>query len=155
MTELTEYRENLLVRLDQAAKEFRTLCLAVKEPQKPLGDGEWNIHQLAVHTRDVDKLVYGFRVRQTLLEDNPTFPNFDGDSYMTQHYDLKESLSGLLDELIESVESHVKLLRAMPSEGWSRLSSHVTQGSGLTLQHWVERSLGHIEEHLATVRNAK
>ena len=155
MTELTEYRENLLVRLDQAAKEFRKACLAIKEPQKPLAKGEWNVHQVAVHTRDVDKVVYGFRMRQTLQEDNPTFPNFDGDSYMAQHYDPKESLSGLLDGLVESVESMVKLLRVMPSEGWSRLSSHATQGSGFTLQHWVERSLGHIEEHLATVRNAK
>ncbi len=152
MTELTEYRENLLVRLNQSAKKFRTLCLSVKEPQKPLAKGEWNVHQVAVHTRDVDKLVYGFRVRQTLQEDKPTFPNFDGDNYMAQHYDPKESLNGLLDGLVEDVESLVKLLRAMPSEGWSRLSSHATQGSGLTLQTWVERSLEHLEEHLATVR---
>jgi len=154
MTELTEYRENLLVRLDQAPKEFRAACLAVKEPHKPLAKGEWNVHQVAVHTRDVDKLVYGFRVRQTLNEDNPTFPNFDGDSYMAQHYDPKESLSNLLDGLVEDVGSLVKLLRAMPPEGWSRLSTHATQGGGLTLQHWVERSLEHIEEHLGTVKKA-
>ena len=155
MTELTEYRENLLTRLDQAVKEFRAACQAVKEPQKPLEEGGWSLHQVAVHTRDVDKLVYGFRVRRTLEEDNPEFPNFDSESYMTQHYDPKESLQAVLDGLVQSVVSLVELLRTMPLEGWSRLSSHATQGSGLTLQTWVERGLEHLEEHLATVRNVK
>jgi hypothetical protein len=90
-----------------------------------------------------------------LQEDNPEFPNFDGEAYMREHYDPKESLRSILDGFVTSIESLVEMLRGMPVEGWSRLSRHATQGSGLTLQIWVERGLAHIEEHLATVQKVK
>jgi hypothetical protein len=109
---------------------------------------------VAVHTRDIDKLVYGLRARRTLAEDNPKFPNFDGEVYMAQHYDPQEPLGELLDGLVNNVQSLVKQLSNMPVEGWSRLSAHETQGDGLTLQTWVERGLEHLEEHLATVKKA-
>ncbi len=154
MKELDEYREKLLNRLETAATEFRAACLAVKNPYAPVEPGAWTVHQLAVHTRDVDKLVYGVRIHRTLAEDSPEFSNFDGDAYMAAHYDRTEPLSHLLDGFVSSVQSLLTALREMPAAGWSRLSSHETQGRGLTLQSWVERELAHIEEHLATVKKA-
>ena len=152
MKELEEYRMSLIKGLEEAANAFRTECLAVKDPYAPLEEGGWNIHQIAVHTRDVDKLIYGLRARRTAMEDNPEFPNFDGEAYMAKHYDARESLSELLNGFVESVEALIELLRALPAKGWSRVSSHSTLGSGLTLQTWVEKNLAHIEEHLATVK---
>ena len=154
MKELTEYREKLIQRLAEAANEFCAACRAVRRPEAPIEAGGWTVHQVAVHTRDIDKLVYGWRARQTLAESNPKFPNFDGEAYMTQNYDPREPMQSVLDEFGASVQSLVKQLRDMPSEGWSRASSHETQGEGLTLQTWVERGLDHIEEHLATVKKA-
>ena len=57
MKELTEYRTRLIENLEQAAKEFRAQCLAVKDPFAPLEEGGWNTHQVAAHTRDVDAMV--------------------------------------------------------------------------------------------------
>lgn len=155
MKELNEYRISMLQRLEEAAKAFRTEALAVKDPFAPLDKEGWNVHQIAVHTRDVDKFVYGLRVRRTAVEDNPEFLNFDGEAYMATHYDSKESLSELLNGFVENVEALIELLRALPIEGWSRVSSHSTLGGGLTLQSWVEKDLAHIEEHLETVKKAK
>ncbi len=154
MKQLEEYRGKLLNRLEKAAEEFRAACLSARDPYAEVEPGGWSVHQLAAHTRDVDQLVYGARVRRTLAEDDPQFENFDGDAYMATHYNRAEALPQLLDGLVGSVRSLVKLLRDMPASGWSRLSSHETQGRGLTLQSWVERELQHIEEHLATVRKA-
>jgi hypothetical protein len=56
---------------------------------------------------------------------------------------------------VEQVENLAEELRALPSESWARVSSHVTLGRGLTLQTWVEKDLAHIEEHLETVRKAR
>ncbi len=150
MKELLEYRRKLMKRLLKAAKEFRAACLRVKDPYASLASG-WNIHQIAVHTRDVDKLVYGLRVRRTAQEDNPEFPNFDGNAYLAENYDASESLNDLLNGFVASVESLVELLGTLPPAAWSRLSRHATLGSGLTLQNWVEKDLAHIEEHLKTV----
>ena len=152
MKELTEYRRNLIENLANAAKDFRTASLAVKDLYAPLEEGGWNVHQIAAHTRDVDQLVYGLRARRTAGEDNPAFPNFDGDAYMAEHYNADEPLDKLLNGFLESVESLAGMLRALPVEAWSRESSHATLGSGITLQTWVERSLAHIQEHLETVK---
>ena len=152
MNELTEYRKQLVDRLEEAAKEFQTAALAVKNSFAPIEEGGWNVHQLAVHARDVDRLVYGLRARRTLAEDNPEFPNFDGTTHMAEKYDRKEPLSDVLDGFSKSVGEQVELLRGMPVEAWSRLSRHATQGNGLTLQMWVERGVEHLEEHLATIK---
>ncbi len=155
MKELNEYREKLINRFLEAAKEFCEACLAVKNPYAPIDAGGWNVHQLAVHTRDTDKLVYGSRALRTLSEENPEFSNFDGDAYMAEHYDAKESLRELLDGFVSNVATLSEILRGLPADAWTRTSRHETQGDGLTLQTWVERGLGHIEEHLETVKKAK
>lgn len=155
MIELTEYRRKLVDRLEEIVNEFQKGVLAVKDPYAPIEEGGWNVHQVTVHARDVDRLVYGLRIRRTLAEDNPEFPNFDSEAYMAENYDPKEPLGNLLDGLSRNVEVQVELLRSMPIDGWSRLSRHETQGSGLTLQIWVERGLEHLEEHLATVNKVK
>jgi hypothetical protein len=152
MKELNEYRSQLLNRLVAVAHEFRTACLAAPDPFTSDAGG-WNVHQLAAHTRDVDRLVYGARARKTVEADNPAFANFDGDAYAREHYSPTEPLNALLDEFVHSIEQLADLLRALPPEAWARESRHEKLGGGLTLQLWVERGLAHIEEHLETVNN--
>ena len=151
MKELKDYRKSLIEKLVNTARDFREASLAIKDAFEPLEEGGWNVHQVAVHTRDVDKLVYGLRARRTVQEDNPEFQNFDGDTYMAEHYNASESLSELINGFVENVESLAEMLRALPDEAWSRPSRHVTLGSGFTLQTWVERGLAHIQEHTETV----
>jgi hypothetical protein len=155
MKELIEYRTKLIARLVEAAHEFRAECLAVPDVTMPLENGGWTVHQIAAHARDVDRLVYGLRARRTAAEDNPDFQNFDGEEYMAEHYSKNEPLSKIVDDLVEQAEGLAGELRALPSEAWARLSSHVMLGQGLTLQTWVEKDLAHIEEHLQTLRKIK
>lgn len=152
MKELIEYRTNLLNRLVTATKEFCEACLAVNDAYEPFGEDEWNVHQIAAHTRDVNELVYGLRSKRTAKEDNPEFQNFDGDAYMAEHYDTNEPLDKLLDGFVNDVEALYDFLKPLPAEAWSRESRHVTFGGGFTLQTWIERDLAHIEEHLKTVK---
>ena len=150
MSELEEYRIRMLEKLEEAARAFRTECLAAADPYAPSKQG-WSVHQIAVHTRDVDQLIYGLRARRTAMEDHPKFESFDGDAYMAKNYDASESLEDLLTGFVENVDALVELLRDLPPEGWSRPSRHATLGQGLTLQSWVEKDLAHIEEHLKDV----
>jgi hypothetical protein len=152
MKELAEYRTKLVKRLEDAAGEFRDECLKAEDPNAPLEADGWTLHQLAMHTRDVDELVYGLRVRRTAVEENPEFPNFDGEAYMSANYNAGESLEQVVTSLVENVRALAEFLRALPKESWSRVSRHTTLGSGLTLQTWVEKDLAHIEEHLETVK---
>jgi len=153
--ELNEYRRQLINKLATVAGEFRVACLAIENPHALLEEGSWNIHQVAAHTRDIDKLVYGLRAKRTTQEDNPEFQNFDGDAYTRDHYSASEPLPEMLDGFVKNIETLAEILRALPPEAWSRVSRHVKLGSGFTLQTWVERNLAHIEEHLETVKKAK
>lgn len=152
MKELLEYRTSLIDRLVSVTDEFCSACLAVPDAFLPLAEGQWSVHQIAAHVRDVDKLVYGLRARRTASEDNPEFQSFDGESYMAEHYSAGEPLAQILDELKGNVGALADLLRKLPMEDWSRESSHATLGHGFTLQTWVERALAHIEEHMEAVK---
>lgn len=152
MKELLEYRRGLIDRLERAADEFAAACLNVKDAFAPLPQSEWNAHQVAVHVRDVDKLVYGSRARRTATEDDPEFQSFDGEAYMAEHYSANEPLNKILEELRENVFELARILRELPAEAWSRQSRHATLGHGFTLQTWVERELAHIEEHMEAVK---
>jgi hypothetical protein len=154
MKELTEYRIKMIKRLREAAWEFRLACEAIHDPHEKMG-GEWTWHQVASHTRDVDKLIYGMRIHRTLNEDNPEFKSFDADEWMSKNYNREESLAGILNEFTANVEEICETLSEQPKEVWSRESRHETIGDGLTLQLWVERSLAHIEEHLLTLKKAE
>ena len=154
MNQLLEYRAKLIDHLEATADEFRQACLAVADPFKAVDEGGWNTHQLAAHTRDVDKVVYGMRIRRTVEENDPVFEDFDADPWMATHYDVDEPLASILDELSASVKETAAMLRELPPEAWSRESSHEIYGGGFTLQTWVERGLAHIQEHLETVKKA-
>ena len=153
--ELNEYRRQLIDQLADAAMRFRNACLAVKDPYASLEAGSWNAHQVAVHTRDVQMLVYGARARRTAEEENPEFPNFDSEAYLMEHYDRNESLEMILNSFVDVVGSLAAMLRGLPPEAWARESHHAIMGSGFTLQIWVERGLAHMEEHIETVRSAR
>ncbi len=152
MKELSEYRVKMIGRLEQAAQEFYDECKAC-DPLAKL-DGDWTVHQIASHSRDVDKLIYGARVLQTLNEDNPLFNIFDADNWMKMQYNPDEAITEILDEFLKSIKNLCAILRGVQQEAWSRFSRHETLGGELTMQLWVERSLAHIEEHLKTLRSA-
>jgi hypothetical protein len=151
MDQLLEYRLRLLGRYEAAAHEFRTAVETAGNPQVPREAEDWNVHQIAVHVRDAEKMVYGMRVRYSIKEDNPLFENFDGKAWMDEHYDSSEPLASILDELVASVQEIVVRLKSLPAEAWTRESRHATYGGGFTTQIWVERGLAHLEEHLKTV----
>lgn len=154
MKELLEYREKLIARVAEAAQEFRAACEAFADPFTKV-EGEWTVHQIASHTRDVDKMVYGERIRRTLAEENPEFKSFDADAWMAANYSKDESLAEVLGDFVASINDLSKTLQAMPREAWSRQSRHETMGGELTLQLWVERNLAHLEEHLQTLKNGQ
>ena len=155
MKELTQYRTSLIERLVKVTDEFRAACLGVPDMFALAAEGAWTIHQVAVHVRDVHKLVYSVRVRTTAAEEDPEFQNFDPEAYMNEHYSVDEPLLEILDELQGSVLDLASMLRELTPEDWSRTSRHALLGHGFTLQTWVERDLAHIERHLDVVRNQK
>jgi hypothetical protein len=153
VNELIEYRRRLMDRLVEAGNDFCTACEA-RPAAAPL-EGDWTLHQIAAHVRDVDRFVYGARVLRTLQEENPLFENFDADDWMAEHYNKTEPLKDILSDFKSNLGDRCTLLGEIPQEAWSRVCRHETMGEGFTLQLWVERCLAHIEEHLLVVGKSK
>lgn len=151
MKELMEYREKLIARLGEATREFCEACESFDDPYVKM-EGDWTMHQIASHVRDVDRHVYGMRIRRMLNEDNPVFSSFNADGWMASEYRKDEPLKTILGEFSASMDEMCNLLKSLPQAGWSRLSRHESLGNELTLQLWAERSLAHIEEHLKTLK---
>lgn len=152
MKELLEYRVFLVNRLRKAAEEFCDACEALDPSIKP--SGEWTLHQIAAHLRDLNHLVYEKRVRETIAEDNPLFENFDPEAWMLSHYEPDEPIKKILDDFKGHVGQLCETLSALPVEAWSRESRHEMIGDQLPLQLWVERGLAHIEDHLLEIKSA-
>ena len=150
MKELLEYRVKLIERLDQAAHEFCSACEAISPVA--IAEGDWTLHQMAAHVRDIDRVVYSARVRRTLAEENPLFESINPDDWMADHYEKDEPLKKILSEFQKNIYDLCRTLNQLPVEAWSRQSRHETLGEGLTLQLWVERGLAHIEEHLNVLK---
>ena len=151
--ELLAYRSHLIERLKSTAQEFSDVCLAIRDPYAPVEADGWNAHQLAAHARDVQIHVYGARVRRTVSEEMPVFPNFDGDAWNAEHYQAGEPIAKIVDEFLTDVRKIIPWLEELPLSAWSRPSRHEVYGE-FTMQTWVERMLAHIEEHLATLKKA-
>ncbi len=149
--ELLSYRSQLIGRLESTAKVFSEACLAVSDPYAPIETDGWNTHQLAAHARDVQIHVYGARVRRTVKEDKPVFPNFDGDAWNAEHYRADEPIVKICEEFLSDVREITSWLEGLPLSAWSRPSRHEVYGE-FTMQTWVERMLAHIVEHLETVK---
>lgn len=152
--ELYEYRAQLLQRIQSAAQEFCDLFTEVPDPFSPLSSDGWNAHQVAAHVRDVDKHVYGLRLRRAVAEEHPVFENFDGDDWIAAHYNPAEPLDKILNEFRESVAELVGWLSDLPPEAWSRPTRHEVYGE-FAMQTWAERGLAHILEHIRAVREGK
>ena len=154
MKELYEYREKLMNRLREATDEFCEMCESFTNPFISADEG-WNVHQIAFHVRDVNREVYGLRMRRTAIENNPRFQSFNPDEWMAAHYNNNEEMQNILSEFKTEINDLHNMLAALPHEAWSRTSTHEALGPELTLQLWAERSLAHIEEHLAALKSLK
>jgi hypothetical protein len=110
--------------------------------------GKWSASEIACHLADTE-LVFGFRLRQTLAEDNPTIQPFDQDKWAVSYLGMDAgqalgvftALRGWNLELIQS---------AMPAAA-GRTMTHPERGA-MTFQTVVENMAGHDLNHLAQLR---
>jgi hypothetical protein len=137
--------------LRNAPRQLKKDMSAIVDAFMPMKPGEWNLHQIVFHMRDVNAEVYLPRLKRIVEEWNPTFENFDGKQWMATHYDAGENLDDMVDELATQCVETADWLESLPETDWERLGTHPSLGTH-ALEWWADRTLKHIEEHLAQVR---
>jgi hypothetical protein len=109
-----------------------------------LAPGKWSPAEVVAHLADCE-LVFAFRLRQTLAEDNPTIQPFDQDKWAATYSGIS---AGEAHRVFSSIRGwNLDLIqKALPAAA-SRPVSHPERGA-MTFMTIVETMAGHDLNHL-------
>lgn len=146
---LTSYRRDLLQSYTAQAESLRrALGDRGTTMHEALEPGGWTPHQVIWHVRAVETEAYLPRLERLLARDGAELQDFDGNGWMARHYAADESWQRIIDGFLAARQGMAARLDAAPAAAWSHVGRHTYWGSR-TLMWWVERSLDHVDEHLA------
>jgi hypothetical protein len=124
---------------------IREVCAGLDDAgwRVPLAPGEWDAYRVVGHIFDVD-IVYGFRWRLALTEENPAYPGYDEKGWSTlarpEPAVLVESLAGIR-------EANVALLLSLTPDDLRRIAVHGEQGEE-DVERMMSKVAGHDLAHL-------
>ncbi len=145
---MTTSQDQLIVRLGAASGELRW---AVGELPENLwhtrpDEGEWSVHEIAAHTRDIATQVYRVRLARILTEAAPELQLFDEVAWMAGHYNPAEPMAAILDELDAAHREMAALLLDRPETEWARTGHHPQHGARSAVW-WARQAIAHAWEH--------
>ncbi|HZD47250.1 MAG TPA: DinB family protein [Silvibacterium sp.] len=110
----------------------------------PPAPGKWSAREIVCHLADCE-LVFGFRLRQTLSEDNHVVQPFDQGKWAAQYdcYDTRDALS----TFHAARKWNLALIGSLPPEVHTKPVTHPERGS-MTFYTIVETMGGHDLNHL-------
>lgn len=143
------YRRSLLSKAHQAVidLEWAIRSLSADKLSWRPAEGEWSAHEVLSHIRDIQRHVYGLRVRRILSEERPRLELFDETRWQAEHYDPRESAEAMLSHLRRNLEETLGIFERLPAEAWDRLGIHPELGP-TTAEYWAFRMYAHAVEHL-------
>jgi hypothetical protein len=115
--------------------------------------GEWSVAAITGHLFDVD-LVYGFRWRLLLTEDNPSYPGYDEKLWTPMP---RLPFPELLDAWEGLRAANLLVLKAAPPEALTRTAVHSQQGPETfdeTLRKVAAHDLAHLNQLQRTAEAA-
>ena len=126
----------------------RLASLMVSIGEKRLNEapapGKWSAREIVAHLADCE-LVFAFRLRQTLAENNPTIQPFDQEKWAASYggYDATSAL-----ETFSSLRRwNLELIRSLKPEAFERKMTHAERGE-MTFRTVVETMGGHDLNHI-------
>lgn len=130
---------------ERTPDEVAELCRHLSDDQWhiPLAEGEWTAAQVVGHILDVD-IVYGFRFRLVLTEDNPSYPGYNEKLWSEL---ARPAPQHVVDALQGLRACNVALLRDLADADWTRPGTHGEQGPE-AIKIMVEKIAGHDLAHL-------
>ncbi len=111
----------------------------------PPAPGKWSAAEIVSHLADCE-LVFAFRLRQTLAEDDHTIQPFDQEKWAAQYAGIA---AGQALEVFRSLRGwNLQLLKNLPAGAGLRTVTHPERGT-MTFQVIVETMAGHDLNHIA------
>jgi hypothetical protein len=105
--------------------------------------GEWSAYEVLGHLLDVE-VVYGFRIRLTLTEDEARYPGYNEKRWAALP---RPRFAATLDAFAALRHANLHLLRGLSEKAWSRIGEHAEQGPD-PLRIQLRKLAGHDLAHL-------
>ena len=155
MSELNPYAKYLVGRpletmLAEAPAAFAALldALGPDRINVPIAPGKWSPTQIICHLADCE-MAFGFRLRQTLAEDNHTIQPFDQDHWATPYSGI--SAQDALVAYNAMRRWNLILISSALPRAADKLANHPERGA-ITFQIIAETMAGHDVNHLEQLR---
>lgn len=131
----------------QTPERIASLAAAIghKRMNEAPAPGKWSPREIVAHLADCE-LVFGFRLRQTVAENNPLIQPFDQEKWAAVYsaYDTATAL-----ETFAALRRwNLAFLRALQPEDFHRKVTHPERGE-MTFQTLVDTMGGHDLNHIA------
>ena len=129
----------------------RLKAALAKYPKESLdfkpGPGKWSLQDIVFHLAESE--LHGYlRGRTIIAESGAGIQAFDQDRW-AQTLDVSAQPLGEALELFRLVrEMLARQLRALPEPAWEQYAMHSERGK-VTLERWLESTVGHLDTHLA------
>lgn len=143
---------NALDVLAELASELPRALAGVEAPElerRESPDG-WSVHQVLGHMLDTE-LVYGYRLRLTLLTEAPGFERFDQERWVERFESSAGDVATCLERLASMRGWHLDLIRSITASEALRTSSHSGRGVE-TVQRMVDLWAAHDLMHRAQIQ---
>ena len=145
----------LLANLKSLPHELHDLVVGMSDDElrwRPIPN-KWSIAEILVHLRDVEREVFQVRLRQTLLEDRPTFAAWDQERTAVERDYLGQSATAALVEFGEIREQTAAFLGAAPVDQWQRVGVHPSRGEKTVEQMVTWQIKSHDLSHLVQIKD--
>jgi hypothetical protein len=136
----------ILAATPNAIAEYLEI-LGPKQSTNP-APGKWSAAEIVSHLADCE-IVFAFRLRQTLAENNPTIQPFDQEKWAAQYPGIAASLA--LETFGGLRKWNLLLIQSALPASAGRTMNHPERGT-MTFQTVVETMAGHDLNHLAQLR---
>ncbi len=130
-----------------------TAGLSRQELTRREAPGKWSILQVVCHLADTE-IVYGYRMRLILAEDDPDVPAYDQDLWAENLGYQESDLGTALDELEAGRDSTLRLLRRLDEGQWRRKGRHAERGLE-SVRHIFRLLAAHDLIHLRQIRRIR
>jgi DinB superfamily len=112
--------------------------------------GKWSAAEIVCHLADCE-MVFGFRLRQTLAEDNPTLQPFDQEKWAWEEQYANIPAALALEAFGAIRKWNLHMIRTALPKAAHRKATHPERGT-MTFKTIVETMAGHDLNHLGQLR---
>ncbi len=140
----------LVKRIEESGKELLDYVSHIPEDEMHSmpGGGDWSIHAIMAHVRDVEEQVFLKRAERILKEkEPPQVEDFDQEEWNKECYSAKEPLKEILADWRKARRKFLAILDKTPDKECERYAIHPYYGK-ISLEYMATHNYAHTLDHL-------